>query len=107
MEFDSSYQAFVIFGNNRAGLIPSQGSKIGITYRKGGGSIGNIVSGTIEKQTIVNVPGLAFSVPIGFRNYTRGEFGYDGDTIEDIRNKLASLGKGAESEQSQDWTTRH
>jgi hypothetical protein len=88
LEFNSNYQAFVIFGNNRAGLIPSQGSKILITYRKGGGSIGNIVSGTIEKQTIVNVPGLSFSVPIGLRNYTKGEFGYDGDTIEDIRNKL-------------------
>lgn len=88
VEFDSTYQAFVIFGNNRTGLIPSQGSKISITYRKGGGSIGNVVSGTIEKQTIVNVPGLSFSVPIGLRNYTKGEFGYDGDTIEDIRVKL-------------------
>jgi len=88
LEFNSNYQAFVIFGNNRAGLIPSQGSKILITYRKGGGSIGNVVSGTIEKQTIINVPGLSFSVPIGLRNYTKGEFGYDGDTIEDIRNKL-------------------
>lgn len=88
LEFNSNYQAFVIFGNNRAGLIPSQGSKISITYRKGGGSIGNIISGTIEKQTIINVPGLSFSVPIGLRNYTKGEFGYDGDTIEDIRTKL-------------------
>lgn len=88
LEFDSDYRAFVIFGNNRAGLIPSQGSKIFITYRKGGGSIGNVVSGTIEKQTIINVPGLDFSVPVGFRNYTKGEFGYDGDTIEDIRVKL-------------------
>lgn len=88
LEFDSTYQAFVIFGNNRAGLIPSQGSNISINYRKGGGSIGNVVSGTIEKQTIINVPGLSFSVPVSFRNYTKGEFGYDGDTIEDIRNKL-------------------
>jgi len=88
LEFDSTYRAFVIFGNNRAGLIPSQGSKISITCRKGGGSIGNVVSGTIEKQTIINVPGLSFSVPVGLRNYTKGEFGYDGDTIEDIRNKL-------------------
>lgn len=88
LEFNSNYEAFVIFGNNRAGLIPSNGSKISITYRKGGGSIGNVVSGTIEKQTIINVPGLSFSVPVGLRNYTKGEFGYDGDTIEDIREKL-------------------
>lgn len=88
VEFDSEYRAFVIFGNNRAGLIPSQGSKILIVFRQGGGSIGNIVSGTIQKQTIINVPGLTFSVPVGLRNYTKGEFGYDGDTIEDIRAKL-------------------
>lgn len=88
LEFNSNYEAFVIFGNNRAGLIPSKGSKILVNYRKGGGSIGNIVSGTIEKQTIINAPNLSFGVPIGLRNYTRGEFGYDGDTIEEIRSKL-------------------
>lgn len=88
VEFDSLYNAYVIFGNNRAGIIPSQGSRISIIYRQGGGDIGNIVSGTIEKQTIINVPGLTFSVPVGLRNYTKGEFGYNGDTIEDIRNKL-------------------
>lgn len=88
IEFNSDYQCFVIFGNNRAGLIPSQGSKIMITYRKGGGSIGNIVSGAIQKQTIINAPGLGFSIPVSLRNYTKGEFGYDGDTIEEIKNKL-------------------
>jgi hypothetical protein len=88
VEFDSNYIAFVIFGNNRAGLIPSLGSSILIVYRNGGGTIGNIVSGTIEKQSIVNVPAVSYSVPVNFRNYTKGEFGYDGDTIEDIRNKL-------------------
>lgn len=88
VEFDSSYNAYVIFGNNRAGLIPSQGSIVSITYRIGGGSIGNIVSGTITNQTIINLPGLSFSVPVSFANYTRGEFGYDGDTIDDVKNKL-------------------
>lgn len=88
VEFDSSYNAYIIFGNNRAGLLPSTGSLITASYRQGGGSIGNIVSGAIEKQTIVTVPGIAFSIPVTIRNYTRGEFGYDGDTIEDIRQKL-------------------
>ena len=88
IEFDSTYTAYVIFGNNRAGLIPSTGSKILVTYRQGGGNIGNIVSGTISKQTIINVPGLDYSVPVGFRNYTKGQYGYDGDTIDDIRGKM-------------------
>jgi hypothetical protein len=88
VEFDSNYTGYVVFGNNRAGLIPSSGSQIIITYRQGGGAIGNIVSGTISKQTIVNVPGLQFSVPVNFRNYTGGQYGYDGDTLDDIRQKL-------------------
>ena len=45
VEFDSSYNAYVIFGNNRAGLLPSSGSVITITYRTGGGTVGNIVAG--------------------------------------------------------------
>lgn len=88
VEFDSNYQAFVIFGNNSAGLIPSSGSRILVVYRNGGGITGNIVSGSVESQTIINVPGIPVSVPINLRNYTKGEFGYDGDTIEDIRNKM-------------------
>lgn len=88
VEFDSNYNAYVIFGNNVSGLIPSKGSKITVIYRTGGGTIGNIVSGAVETQTIVNVPGFEYSIPVFFRNYTRGEFGYNGDTIEDIRQKL-------------------
>lgn len=88
IEFDSQYRAFVIFGNNRAGLIPSTGSNIAVTYRIGGGIRGNIVSGFVETQRQTPVPGLAFQVPVSFRNVTRGEYGYDGDTIEDVRRKL-------------------
>lgn len=88
VEFDSTYTAYVIFGNNRAGLMPSQGSQIEITYRQGGGTAGNIVTGFVQSQTIIDVPGLGYSVPVNFRNYTSGANGYDGDTLEDIREKL-------------------
>lgn len=88
VEFDSTYTAYIIFGNNRAGLLPSVGSNIVITYRQGGGTAGNIVTGFVQTQTIVDVPGLGYSIPVNFRNYTKGEFGYDGDNLEDIRQKL-------------------
>lgn len=88
IEYDSTYTAFVIFGNNRTGLIPSTGSVIEIFYRQGGGTVGNIVSGTIEKQALISVPGIPYGIPVIMSNYTRGEYGYDGDTIEDIRLKL-------------------
>jgi hypothetical protein len=88
VEFDSDYQAFVVFGNNTAGLIPSNGSQVEIIYRVGGGTIGNIITGFIDIQRNVEVSGFDFSVPVTFRNYTKGEYGYNGDGLEDIRRKL-------------------
>lgn len=88
IENDPNYNAFIIFGNNRGGLIPSRGSNISVTYRIGGGVAGNIVTGGAETQINALVPGFNFRVPVTFRNYTKGEFGYDGDTISDIKRKL-------------------
>lgn len=88
VEFDSDYRCTIIFGNNRAGLSPANGSTIEVTYRVGGGVVGNIVTGYVESQRLAEIFGLDGSVPVTLRNYTKGEYGYDGDTIEDIRRKL-------------------
>jgi hypothetical protein len=88
VEFDSEYRCYVIFGNNRAGLIPAEGSQIAITYRAGGGTIGNIITGFIEIQRQYDVQDLGYSIPVSFRNYTAGANGYDGDGLEDVRSKL-------------------
>lgn len=88
VEYDPNYNGFVMFGNNRAGMIPSPSSAILITYRTGGGVAGNIVTGSIELQRNYGVPGFGIRVPVVFRNYTKGEYGYDGDTIDDIKKKL-------------------
>lgn len=88
VEFDSQYRAYVIFGNNRAGLIPSRGSRVTATYRVGGGTRGNIVTDFAETSLQAFVPDLDYNVPVTFRNYSPGKYGYDGDTIEDIRAKL-------------------
>jgi hypothetical protein len=88
VEYDANYAAYIVFGNNRSGLIPSVGSKIQISYRTGGGSRGNLVGNAVQTETVITVPGLDYSVPVFFSNYTKAQFGYDGDTIEDIRRKL-------------------
>ena len=88
VEFDSNYNAYVIFGNNRAGFIPTIGSQIESTYRKGGGTIGNIVTNFASVQRMASVDGLGFNMPVTLKNYTQGKYGYDGDTIEDLRYKL-------------------
>ena len=88
VEYDPLYRAYVIFGNNRAGQIPSTDTEIIISYRIGGGVAGNIVTNSIEIQKNYVVPGFDFRVPVTFRNYTKGEFGYAGDTIDDIKRKM-------------------
>jgi hypothetical protein len=88
VEYDASYNGYIMFGNNTAGLIPSNGSQISITYRVGGGVAGNIVTGAVTLQLGYSIPGFNFKVPVSFTNYTAGQNGYDGDTIVDIKTKL-------------------
>lgn len=96
IEFDSQYFCFVVFGNNRAGVIPSEGSQINVTYRTGGGTIGNIITGFIEVQRQYDVQDLGYAMPVSFRNYTAGINGYDGDGLEDVRTKLPAYIKTQE-----------
>lgn len=88
VEYDSEYNGFVIFGNNMSGMIPPQGALISVTYRVGGGTIGNIITGFINFQRQVDVQDLGFSIPVSFRNYTAGINGYNGDGLDDVKNKL-------------------
>ena len=90
VEFDSSYGAYIMFGNNRAGLSPAQGAQIEVRARTGGGTRGNIVTGYVEYQSQAQVFGISSNIPVTFKNYTKGDFGYNGDNIEDIRRKLPS-----------------
>lgn len=88
LEYDSNYSAYIVFGNGVAGMIPAVGSVITLTYRTGGGVIGNLVSNSVQKSLLIAVPGLGYQVPVFLNNYTKSQYGYDGDTIEDIRRKL-------------------
>ena len=88
VEYNSDYSVFIIFGNNRAGYIPPTGSTIVATYRVGGGTSGNIVTNFVNAQSLVSIEGEVFSAVVNFTNYTKGEYGYAGDTIDDIRYKL-------------------
>jgi len=88
VEFDANFAVFVIFGDNSGGQIPSVGSEIVVTYRNGGGTVGNIVTNAINIQRQEIVPGFDFGVTVTYTNYTNGEFGYNGDGVEEIRRKL-------------------
>lgn len=88
VEYLEKYQAVVVFGDNKTGLIPPKGSVVKIAYRVGGGDAGNIITGAINQTVTVHVAGLRQMVTCNVSNYTRGEGGYNGDTLEEIRAKI-------------------
>ena len=48
------------------------------------------MTGYVEYQSQAQVFGISSNIPVTFKNYTKGDFGYNGDNIEDIRRKLPS-----------------
>jgi hypothetical protein len=88
IEYKYDYKPTILLGDGLTGLVPMKGSKVFVSYRTGTGSNGNIITGAIDQNVHVNVDGLDFPVIVNFNNYTKGLYGYGGDTIEDIRRKL-------------------
>ena len=88
VEYNPDYSANVIFGNGNGGLVPPVGSKIEVLYRVGGGPNGDVITNFINGETLIPVEGQPTSISVFFTNYTKGEFGYSGDTVEDIREKV-------------------
>src|SRR5581483_9632190 len=90
VEFSSTYQAFVMFGNEQAGLMPNSGSQIQVIYRAGGGTDGNVVTGALTASVNGSQDGVPGVIVVNFQNYTRGIGGYEGDALADIQRKLPS-----------------
>lgn len=88
LEYNSDYSAYIVFGNNRAGLIPPLNSSIRAVYRFGGGTQGNIITNAATVDALFQVANQSYSVIVNLTNYTKGENGAPGDTVEDIRRKI-------------------
>lgn len=88
VEYNPDYSANVIFGNGKGGLVPPLGTRITVEFRVGGSPNGDIVTNYANIETLVNPEGVPASVPVTFTNYTAGQFGSSGDTVEDIREKI-------------------
>lgn len=88
VEYDTNYNAYVMFGNNVAGMMPSSASQISITYRVSTQSLTNLVTGSVQYQRNYAVPGFEYMVPVSFSNYTQGQNFYPGDTLDDVKSKL-------------------
>lgn len=88
VEYDADYRATVSFGNGKAGLIPPQNSEIKIVFRTANKNTTEVITGAFENKVFVSVPGIPHGVTVDFKNYTKSDYGYPGDSINEIRRKL-------------------
>ncbi len=76
---DSIGQTTITFGDGVTGLIPAPGSIITVTYRTGGGTLGNVGSGTVT-DLINNIDGV---IPPVLSGTASG--GVDAESLDSIR----------------------
>jgi hypothetical protein len=88
IEYNAYYKPSIVFGDNVAGLVPPQGSMVEVTCRVPTKQISEIITGAFDTTVFAEVPGVESNVVVQIKNYTKSEFGYPGDQIEDIRKKL-------------------
>lgn len=88
VEYDASYKAAIIFGNGKAGMVPPQGANVNIKFRTANATTAEIITGAIQEKTYTTVAGIPHAVIATIKNYTKSEYGYPGDTINEIRRKL-------------------
>jgi len=82
---DANNITYIQFGDNISGRIPPTGSPIYVTYRVGGGSIGNVASNTIKYITYW--PTLS-QIPVGvsvINDSTAATGGADAESTDSIR----------------------
>jgi hypothetical protein len=58
VQFDEANQAAVVFGDGTYGRRPPSGSRIRATYRVGGGTVGNVPAGSIQRA-LTTIDGLS------------------------------------------------
>ena len=79
----STTTVVIIFGDGINGRIPPTGSEIQAAYRVGGGSHGNVGSGTLT--TIVS--SMSGGYPVTVTNSESAEGGINGDTISEVKEQ--------------------
>jgi len=82
---DANNITYIQFGDNISGRIPPAGSPIYVTYRVGGGAIGNVATGTIKY--ITSWPSLS-QIPVGIsvvNDSTPATGGADAESTDSIR----------------------
>ena len=88
VEYDAYYKPSIIFGDNKAGSVPSQEASIVIKFRVPSKVTAEIVSGAFDEKVFTELRGISDHIIVNVKNFTKSEHGYPGDTINDIRKKV-------------------
>jgi len=84
VNYDEEGKATVIFGDGASGRVPPGGANIAITYRTGGGVLGNVslnqISGTVQGYRELVTPTSWVTVTI-INNAQRGAGGEEAETV--------------------------
>lgn len=91
VEYDAYYKASLVFGDNKAGRAPPPGADITVRYRVPNKATTEIISGAFDTKIFASLPGQTDNIILSAKNYTKSEFGYPGDTINEIRKKLPAF----------------
>jgi len=83
--FGNDSQLRIRFGDGTFGNVPLVGAQIKITYRSGGGTVGNVAAGAIDGVIQADCNGT-ISLPIS--NLTAAAGGADREDIEDMRRDI-------------------
>ena len=81
-DFDNCY---IEFGNNVRGMIPPKDSQITVSYRVGGGEIGNV-----QKNTIVEIEDEITGVAFVTNPFATTILGHEKETLEEIKENAAA-----------------
>lgn len=83
---DASGYTWINFGDGLNGAVPAIGLAIGVTYRIGYGSAGNVATGAITSLYANTLPGVSIKlIDATHSTSTAGIGGADPETIEQIR----------------------
>jgi hypothetical protein len=88
IEYDADYKPTIIFGNGKAGMIPPQNLEMKVNFRVANRNTTEVITGGFENRFFVSVPGIPHGVTVNAKNYTKSDYGYPGDSINEIRKNL-------------------
>ncbi len=83
IKVDAENRVEIVFGHSNIVDIPEKGEKIRLIYRTGGGSVTNIVKGSISTTKTLNIDDSR--ITIIFTNPQSGFGGSDGESIEEAK----------------------